>query len=374
MMSQTNNAPFRADIVGSFLRPQEIKNARAAYAAGNITANELKAVEDKCIEALVKKQIEHGLHVITDGEFRRSYWHLDFMWGLNGVKHIELDHGYFFHGEETTKGSCELTGKISGENHPFVEHFKFVKQFEVEGVTARQTIPAPAQFYAELFRGESNTEHTRKYYPNDRELLEDIAAAYRTVIKDLYAAGCRNIQFDDCTWGMVCDKNFWETMVGGGYDMEQLKETYLTVNNLALQGHPADLVINTHVCRGNYHSAWASQGPYDTVAPLLFARENVNAYYLEFDDERSGGFEPLKFVTPGKKVVLGLITTKSPVLENRATVIDRIHEAAKYVPLENLCLSPQCGFASCEIGNKLTEEEQWAKIDLVQSIAKEVWG
>ncbi len=373
-MNKTNNAPFRADIVGSFLRPQELKEARAAFANGDITADKLKETEDKCITALIKKQIEHGLHVITDGEFRRSYWHLDFMWGLNGVEHIELDHGYFFHGEETTKGSCALTGKISGENHPFVEHFKFVKQFETEGVVARQTIPAPAQFYAELFRGEGNTANTRKYYPNDDELIADIAAAYRTVIAELHAAGCRNIQFDDCTWGMVCDKDFWETMTGCGYDIDQLMATYLKVNNLALENHPDDIVINTHVCRGNYHSSWASQGPYDTVAPVLFARENVSAYYLEFDDERSGGFEPLKLVTPGKKVVLGLITTKNPKLENRNEVIARIHEAAKYVPLENLYLSPQCGFASCEIGNRLTEEEQWAKIELVRSIAEEVWG
>lgn len=370
----TDNAPFRADIVGSFLRPQEIKVARAAFNNGDITANELKDVEDKCIAALIDKQKQAGLQVITDGEFRRSYWHLDFMWGLNGVEHIELDHGYFFHDEETTKGSCALTGKISGENHPFVEHFKFVKQFETDGIVARQTIPAPAQFYAELFRGESNTANTRRVYPNHQELMDDIAAAYRTVIAELYAAGCRNIQFDDCTWGMVCDKNFWETMTGCGYDVENLMQIYLEVNNKALEGHPADLVINTHVCRGNYHSTWASKGAYDVVAPLLFENENVNSFYLEYDDERSGGFEPLKHVAANKKVVLGLITTKKPRLEDRQTIIQRIHEAAKYIPLEQLCLSPQCGFASCEIGNKLTEEEQWAKIALVQSIAKEVWG
>lgn len=283
-----DNSPFRADIVGSFLRPQEIKVARAAFNNGDITANDLKSVEDKCITAIIAKQKEVGLKVITDGEFRRSYWHLDFMWGLNGVEHIELDHGYLFHDEETTKGSCALTGKISGENHPFVEHFKFVKQFEDEGIVARQTIPAPAQFYAELFRGESNTSNTHRIYPNHQELIEDIAAAYRTVIVELYAAGCRNIQFDDCTWGMVCDKSFWETMTGCGYKVEDLMHIYLEVNNKALENLPADLVINTHVCRGNYHSTWASQGPYDTVAPILFENENVNAFYLEYDDERSG--------------------------------------------------------------------------------------
>ena len=374
MANQTSNAPFRADIVGSFLRPQKIKEARAAYEGGSINKEELRAIEDKSIATLISKQKEAGLKVITDGEFRRSYWHLDFMWGLNGVEHIELDRGYQFHGEETTKGSCAITGKITGEGHPFIEHFKFVKQFETDGVIARQTIPAPAQFYAELFRGEGNTKNTLKFYPDHEELIHDISAAYHMVIEELYAAGCRNIQYDDCTWGMVCDTDFWKTMTGCGYDIEELIHVYLDINNKSLENLPSDLVVNTHVCRGNYHSTWASKGPYDTVAPILFAQESVNAFYLEFDDERSGGFEPLKDVPANKKVILGLITTKNPQLENRQTIISRINEAAQYVPLERLCLSPQCGFASCEIGNKLTEEEQWAKIALVQSIAKEVWG
>lgn len=367
------NAPFRADIVGSFLRPEEIKVARVKFAKGDITAEELKQVEDKCIAELVEKQKAAGLHVITDGEFRRSYWHLDFMWGLNGVEHIELDHGYFFHHEETTHGSVALTGKIDGKSHPFVEHFKFVKQFETEGVVARQTIPAPAQFYAELFRGD-NGKTTTAIYPDNEELIWDIAQAYRTVIRDLYDAGCRNIQFDDCTWGMVCDKSFWASMAGSGYDAEHLQETYLRLNNLALEERHDGLVINTHVCRGNYHSSWASEGAYDAVEKTLFARENVDAFYLEYDDERSGGFKPLAHVASGKKVVLGLITTKSPVLEDKQKVIARIREATHYIPLERLYLSPQCGFASCEIGNKLTEEEQWAKIRLVREIAEEVWG
>lgn len=328
-MSKTiQNAPFRADIVGSFLRPQETKEARAKFERGEITAEDLKKVEDKCIAELVKKQKEVGLHVITDGEFRRSYWHLDFMWGLGGVKHIELDHGYFFQGEETTHGSLALTGKITGENHPFIEHFKFLKQFETEGVVARQTIPAPAQFYAELFR-EDNGKNTNAIYPDHEELIQDIASAYRTVIRDLVAAGCRNIQFDDCTWGMVCDTKFWKSMAGSGYDVETLKETYLRVNNLALEGRPEGVAINTHVCRGNYHSTWACEGAYDPVAKTLFVRENVDAFYLEFDDDRSGSFEPLALVPDGKKVVLGLITTKSPVLEDKKTVISRIHEASK---------------------------------------------
>ncbi len=367
------HAPFRADIVGSFLRPAELKEARAKFTNGDITADELRAVEDRLITELIKKQKAHGLKVITDGEYRRSYWHLDFMWGFNGVEHIELEHGYQFHGEETTKGSLKLTGKISGENHPFVNDFKFVKQFEEEGIIAKQTVPAPAQFLAELFRGD-NSKNTREFYPNTEELIEDIAKAYRTFFKEIYEAGCRTVQLDDCTWGMIVDEDFWKCMAGSGFTLEHEALQYLKVNNLAVEGKPEGLVINTHVCRGNYHSCYATKGAYDPVAPYLFAKENVEAFYLEYDDERSGTFEPLKYVADGKKVVLGLVTTKSPVLEDADAVIARIQEAAKYVPLDRLYLSPQCGFASCEIGNKLTEEEQWAKIDLVQKIAKQVWG
>ena len=365
-------SPFRYDFVGSFLRPQEIKDARAAFKAGKITADDLRKVEDKEIAKLIEKQKKAGYHAITDGEFRRSYWHLDFMWGFNGINEIELDHGYFFHGEETTHGSIEVVGKISGENHPFVEHFKYVKLFEDENTIARQTMPAPAQLLAELFR-EDNGKKTTAVYSDIDELINDIAAAYRTVIKDLYNAGCRSIQFDDCTWGMFCDQKYWQARQNDNTTLEEEAEQYLRINNLALEGRPSDLTITTHVCRGNYHSTWASSGGYAPIAPVLFAKENVDAFYLEFDDERSGGFEPLKYVAEGKKVVLGLITTKSPKLEDKETVIKRIHEATKYVPLKNLCLSPQCGFASCEIGNKLTDEEQWAKLALVKEIAEEIW-
>ncbi len=372
MSTQTLHAPFRCDVVGSFLRPAELKEARAKFAEGKLTAEELRAVEDRLITELVAKQKAHGLKAITDGEYRRSYWHLDFMWGLQGVEHIELEHGYFFHGEETTKGSLKLTGKISGENHPFVEDFKFVKQFEEEGVIAKQTIPAPAQFFAELFRGD-NTKNTLEVYPNVDELIDDIGKAYQQVLRDLYDAGCRTVQFDDCTWGMVVDDDFWKLMVGSDFTLESLSEQYLLVNNKALENRPADLVVNTHICRGNYHSCYASKGAYDPVAPYVFAKENVDGFYLEYDDERSGTFEPLKYVPKGKKVVLGLVTTKSPVLEDKAEVVRRIKEAAQYVPLEDLYLSPQCGFASCEIGNKLTEDQQWAKVDLVRELSEEVW-
>ncbi len=367
----TKKAPFRYDYVGSFLRPENLKKARADYEKGIISDIELKNIEDKEIIKLIEKQKKAGYNVITDGEFRRSYWHLDFMWGFNGIEKIELDHGYFFHDEETTHGSIKLTGKITGENHPFVEHFKFVKQFEDNNTIARQTIPAPAQLFAELFR-EDNGKITTKIYPDENELIQDIANAYKKVISDLYSVGCRNIQLDDCTWGMFCDKNYWKTR--NNVIIEDELDKYLKLNNSAIEDKPSDLVITTHVCRGNYHSTWASSGGYEPVAPFLFANENVDAYYLEFDDERSGGFEPLRFVSENKKVVLGLITSKSPTLEDKNVIKERIKEATKYIPLERLYLSPQCGFASCEIGNKLTDEEQWKKLELVKEIAEEVWG
>lgn len=365
--------PFRHDYVGSFLRPLELKTARLDYEAGKITAERLKAVEDKCITELVAKQKAAGYHVITDGEFRRATWHLDFMWGFQGVGHSKTETGLPFHGEAAMIDDTYLTGKVSltGE-HPFVEHFRFVKALEDGNTVAKQTIPAPAQFLEQMLMPFA-AENTAKYYDNSEELIRDIAEGYKKVIADLYAAGCRNLQFDDCSWGMVVDPLapvYFGTDEAG---LQDVMEKLVRINNLAIEGKPEDLVISTHVCRGNFHSTYASSGAYDRAAEFLFGKEKVDAYYLEFDDERSGGFEPLALVPSDKKVVLGLITTKSPKLEDKEAVIARIHEAAKYVPLDRLYLSPQCGFASCEIGNKLTEAEQWAKLALVKEIADEVW-
>lgn len=367
-----HTAPFKFDIVGSFLRPNYLKEGRKAFKTGQITKDELKNIEDKAITELITKQKSIGLPVITDGEFRRSWWHLDFMWGLGGVEKKVIAQGYTFQGETTRPETAGLTGKITGTNHPFVEQFKFVKQFEDDNVVARQTIPAPAQFLAELKRAD-NVAKTKEIYPNDDELIADIGKAYQQVIADLYAVGCRNVQFDDCTWGMFCDKEYWQKRQQADVSVEDLANQYITVNNLAIANKPADLALTTHVCRGNYHSTWAAQGGYGPIAPYLFSKENVNAYYLEFDDDRSGDFSPLQYVNGTKQVVLGLITTKNPKLEDKETIIKRIHEATKYLPLERLCLSPQCGFASTEEGNKLTEEEQWNKLKLVKEIAEEVW-
>ena len=365
--------PCRYDFVGSFLRPEEVKKANADYQEGKISEAEKNQIIDKAVTEVVAKQKELGFHVITDGEFRRSTWHLDFMWGFNGVGHSKTQTGLPFHGEAAMIDDTYLTGKVSVGDHPFVEHFKFVKALEDETTVAKQTIPAPAQFLEQMIMPFA-LENTKKYYNDTEELVQDIAKGYRKVIADLYAAGCRNIQFDDCSWGMIVDPNAKAIFGVDDAGLEDIKRLLLRINNLAIEGKPEDLVITTHVCRGNFHSTYASSGAYDSVAETLFAGENVSAYYLEFDDERSGGFEPLKAVSGDKKVVLGLITSKKPELEDKQAVIDRIHEAAKYISLDRLCLSPQCGFASCEIGNKLTEEEQWAKLALVKEIAEEVWG
>ena len=324
-------------------------------------------------QKLVAKQKELGYHVITDGEFRRTYWHLDFMWGFEGVAHEQTGSGVQFDGELASLEDTYLVGKIKAKKHPFVEYFRYLKQFEDENTIAKYTIPAPAQMFQQMIVP-TNIETTRKYYATNEELIQDIGVAYQDVIKQFYKAGCRNLQLDDCTWGAIVGDAAKQRYKALGIDLEDVKKQLLTVNNLALEGRPDDMVITSHICRGNYHSTFFTSGPYDTVADYVFAKENVDALFLEYDDERSGGFAPLKKVSEDKKVVLGLITTKKPDLEDKEKVINRIRQAAKYIPLERLCLSPQCGFASCAIGNKLTEEEQWAKLKLVKEIAEEVWG
>lgn len=366
--------PFHYDYVGSFLRPENLKKARRQFDEGKITYAQLKEVEDQAITDLIKKIKSLGYHVITDGEFRRATWHLDFMWGLDGVGHVPTKIGLPFHGEAAMIDDTYLVGKIGlSKEHPFVEHFRFVKQFEDENTVAKQTLPAPAQVLAQ-FTMPFNRETTEKYYDNDAELIDDLVAAYKKVIDDLYEAGCRNVQLDDCTWGMLADKTAPFSYGTTGEGLKEIQQTYKDINNRVIANAPEGVTVATHVCRGNFHSTYASSGAYDAVAEVLFGEENAAGYYLEFDDERSGGFAPLAKVSGNKKIVLGLVTTKSSVLESKKAIIERIHEAEKYVPLDHLYLSPQCGFASCEIGNKLTEEQQWAKLKLVKEIAEEVWG
>lgn len=365
----TLKTPFRYDFVGSFLRPQALKDAKVRFNNNEITKEEYDSIVNDKIAKLVAKQKELGYHAITDGEFRRTFWHLDFMWGFDGVEHKATGGGVPFNGELAVLDDTYLVGKFKAKAHPFVEYFKFLKQFEDENTVAKYTIPAPAQTYLQ-FTVPGSIEQTRKFYATDDELIEDIALAYRDVIAQFYKAGCRNLQLDDCSWGSALTEGVTEIF---GVSADEYKNRLLKVNNLALEGKPEDMVITSHICRGNYHSTYFSSGAYTPVADWVFANENVNALLLEYDDERSGGFEPLAKVTEDKIVVLGLVTTKSPKLESKDEIIARINEATKYIPLERLCLSPQCGFASCEIGNKLTEDEQWAKLKLVKEIADEVW-
>lgn len=388
-MTSLLKPPFRADVVGSYLRPDYLTEARAKFARGEINQQALTEIENKAITDLVHKQKAAGLHVITDGEFRRSWWHLDFMWGLNGVEKASLKEGYKFQGIESRPETARLTGKISGENHPFIEHFRFLLQFADNDVIPRITIPAPAQFFKELYRPE-NKAVTESIYPSQTDLIEDIAKAYQTFIAEVYALGCRNLQLDDCTWGMMVDSKYNNAGVAEQksqcncncssnttvitQSVEDLAEIFVQMNNAAIEGAPEDLILTTHVCRGNYRSTWAASGGYQPVAAYLFGRENVHAYYLEFDSERAGDFSPLAEVSGDKQVVLGLISSKTSELEDKQTIINRIKEASQYLPLSRLCLSTQCGFASTEEGNELTEEQQWAKIALVTDVAKEVWG
>ena len=388
-MTSLLKPPFRADVVGSYLRPDYLTEARAKFARGEINQQALTEIENKAITDLVYKQKAAGLHVITDGEFRRSWWHLDFMWGLNGVEKASLKEGYKFQGIESRPETARLTGKISGENHPFIEHFRFLLQFADNNVIPRITIPAPAQFFKELYRPE-NKAVTESIYPSQTDLIEDIAKAYQTFIAEVYALGCRNLQLDDCTWGMMVDSKYNNAGVAEQksqcncncssnttvitQSVEDLAEIFVQMNNAAIEGAPEDLILTTHVCRGNYRSTWAASGGYQPVAAYLFGRENVHAYYLEFDSERAGDFSPLAEVSGDKQVVLGLISSKTSELEDKQTIINRIKEASQYLPLSRLCLSTQCGFASTEEGNELTEEQQWAKIALVTEVAKEVWG
>ena len=369
-------SPFRCDVVGSFLRPQELKDARANFAAGKITREQLTEVEDRCIIDLIKKEEQVGLTAITDGEFRRSWWHLDFMWGFNGVEKAVCSHPVKFQGEDIRPETARVVGKIDGNNHPFVEHYKFVKSHISQGFQAKQTMPAPAQTFIELQSNE-NLEYILKYYPSLEAFIPELIKAYKQVINDLYKAGCRIVQFDDCMWGGLIDWHAHPEHIPPnvrGLDLDQAKQNFLNLNNAVIAGLPHDLVVQTHVCRGNYHSTWMNAGGYDFVADPLFSKENVSAFFLEYDNDSSGGFEPLAKVAKGKVVVLGLITSKSGELEDKQAIINRIHEAAKYVPLDNLCLSPQCGFASTEEGNILTEEQQWNKLRLIKEISEQVWA
>lgn len=362
-------APFRADMVGSLLRPQKLKDARESFANGNISSEELSAVEDECIRDVVARQESCGLHAVTDGEFRRSWWHLDFLTGLDGVEKIETDKGVSFQGATTKAESFAVTGKIAFNDHYMLDHFRFLK--EVTNVTPKITIPAPSLLHFRVGRSSMSSD----VYPDIDEFFADTAAAYRDAVIAFYDAGCRYLQFDDTVWASLCSEKVRQAARDRGEDPDSLPGIYRDMVNHALEARPDDMVMTTHICRGNFRSTWISSGGYEPVAEVLLGQTNYNGYFLEYDSDRAGGFEPLRFLPQGdKRVVLGLITSKSGEMESREDILKRIEEASEYAPLEQFCLSPQCGFASTEEGNILTEEDQWNKLRLTVDIAREVWG
>jgi 5-methyltetrahydropteroyltriglutamate--homocysteine methyltransferase len=361
--------PFRADHVGSLLRPAAVKEARARRAEGAISAEELEAVEDREIERLVKKQEEAGLQLATDGELRRSWWHFDFYAGLDGVELYETSHGIQFAGVATKSQSLRVVGKVGFSGHPHIDHFRFLKS--KAQVAAKMCIPAPAAMH---FR-QGRQSISRDVYPDLDAYFADLAAAYRQAVRAFYDAGCRYLQFDDTTWAMMCSAFEREQSKKRGDDPDTLPAHYARMINTALTDKPADLTVTMHSCRGNFRSKWIAEGGYEPVAERMFNDVNIDGYFLEWETERAGGLEPLRYVPKGRKiVVLGLVSSKLAALENKDDIKRRIEEAAKYVALDQLALSPQCGFASTEEGNVLTEEEQWAKLRLVVETAREVWG
>jgi methionine synthase II (cobalamin-independent) len=366
---QRTTPPFRADHVGSLLRTAPLKDARAKHAKGEITAAQLKDVEDREIEKIVRKQEDVGLKLATDGEFRRSWWHFDFFRGLQGVTPFTTEGGIQFHGVQTKHEGIRITSKMGFAGHPMLEHFKFLKAHA--RVTPKMTIPAPSTLHFRQGRAQISTD----VYPTLEPFFDDLAATYRTAIRAFYDAGCRYLQLDDTAWAMVCDPSERAHSKERGDDPDALPARYARLTDAALEGKPADMTITMHSCRGNFRSTFIASGGYEFVAEQLLAHTGLDGYFLEYDSDRAGGFEPLRFFPKGnKQLVLGLVTSKSGKLESKDAIKRRIDEAAKYIALDQLCLSPQCGFASTEEGNVLAEDEQWAKLRMIVEIADEVWG
>ncbi len=365
---QREKPPFRADMVGSLLRTEPLKEARAARAEGRITVDQLRAVEDREIERIISRQEAVGLQSATDGEFRRSWWHFDFLAALDGCALVQLDHGIQFHGVQTKAETVAIKGRIGWpENHPMLAHFRFLKDHT--RLVPKMTIPSPSVLH---FRSGYNA--IKPVYPDIDAFFDDAAAAYGKAIGAFYDAGCRYLQLDDTVWAYLCDPSQVKQAEERGDDVDRLQERYARTINKALESKPADMTITMHVCRGNFRSTWISSGGYEPVAETLLGDLGIDGYFLEYDTERAGGFEPLRFLPKGRKiVVLGLITSKSGTLEHKDAVKRRIDEATKYVALDQLALSPQCGFASTEEGNILSEEAQWAKLREIVEIAHEVW-
>jgi 5-methyltetrahydropteroyltriglutamate--homocysteine methyltransferase len=365
---QRTKPPFRADHVGSLLRTAPVREARAKRAKGGITADELKAVEDREIAKIIKRQEDVGLSSITDGEFRRSWWHLDFLWGLAGVERYAMDSGIAFAGVTTRAEGARVTGPLDFRGHPMIEHFRFVQAHTQR--TPKMTIPAPSAMYGRVGRGPIS----ETVYPRLDDFFADLGKAYAKAVRAFADAGCRYLQLDEVFIAMLCDEKYRAQVAARGDDPEKLGGIYADLINAAIADIPSDMTITMHLCRGNYKSTYMGTGGYEAVQEVLFHRANVHGYFMEFDTERAGGFEPLRLLPKGKTAVLGLVTTKSGRLESKDAIKRRLDEAGKYTDLDQLALSPQCGFASTEEGNVLAEDEQWAKLAMIVEIAREVWG
>lgn len=363
------NPPYRADIVGSFLRSPGLKDARSRHEAGTLDDIGLRAVEDAEIVKVIAQQADAGLQLATDGEFRRSWWHFDFFDGLNGVDIVDLDHGIQFQGVQTRPRGVQVTGPIGfPSDHPMLEHYRFLQAHT--SAQPKMSIPAPTVLHFRL----ENDAVARSGYADSEATFDDLARAYRDAIAAFYDAGCRYLQFDDTAWAYLCSDVELAKAAERGIRTDGLAERYAALLNDSLAGKPDDMVITTHVCRGNFRSTWISSGGYEPVAEQLLAACNYDGYFLEYDSDRAGTFDPLRHLPAGDKVVvLGLVTSKSGELEDPDLIARRIDEATAFIPLEQLALSPQCGFASTEDGNDLTEDQQWAKVREVVKIAGDVW-
>lgn len=361
--------PFRADMVGSLLRTAPLRQARERRARGEIDDAALRAVEDAEIAKLVERQEAVGLQAVTDGEFRRAYWHFDFLEGLDGVETVAADSGMNFKGGVGIAKALKVTGRVGFSGHPMLEHFRFLDAHRRPESVAKMTIPGPSMLH---YRG-GRKMIDRAVYPEMDAFYADLGAAYAEVVRAFYDAGCRYLQLDDISFAYLCDPEQRRMLRERGDDPDRQPEIYAGMVSRALRDKPADLTVTMHLCRGNFRSSFIASGGYEPVAELLFNGMPIDGYFMEWDSERAGGFEPLRFLPRGKKAVLGLVTTKTGSLEDKAAILRRIDEAARFAALDQLCLSPQCGFASTEEGNILAEDEQWRKLALIVEIAREVW-
>ncbi|MCU1615885.1 MAG: Methionine synthase vitamin-B12 independent [Frankiales bacterium] len=374
-MTDPSGPPFRADHVGSLLRPANLLDARARFAAGEIGADELRGIEDDAIADVVRVQKDVGLRTATDGEFRRASWHMDFIYAIDGITKVTGEDivVHFKNADgsiDFTPAGLHVDGPLAIDEPIFARDFAYLQSQVTDGQTAKLTVPSPSMVH---YRGGAAAIDPA-VYPDEDSFWDALSAAYRQQVQGIAAQGCTYLQLDDTSLAYLNDPNQRAELAAQGRDAEHQHERYIRQINAALAGRPEGLTVTTHMCRGNFRSSWVAEGGYDFVAEALFGGLEVDGFFLEYDDARSGGFEPLRFVPPGKRVVLGLVTTKRPELEDRDTLKRRIDEASRFVPIDQLAISPQCGFSSTVEGNALTRDEQIAKLALVVEVAEEVWG